>query len=103
MKLSSTLVEQTLNQIDAHAIPDGHPAMPKLNEMFGEHTFFLDDNGLSIVEPAGPFDGSKTAAQVVNLASWRDADQTSLAPHEPEPTDVLIELDAREMDGRSRA
>lgn len=101
MKLSSTLVEQTLNQIDAHAIPDGHPAMPKLNEMFGEHTFFLDDTGLSIVEPATPLDDGKPAGQVVNLATWRDADQTSLTPHDPEPTDVLVEFDPRELGKRS--
>jgi hypothetical protein len=102
MKLSSPLVERTLNQIDAHAIPDGHPAIPKLNEMFGEHTFFLDDNGLNIVEPAAPLDDGKAAGQVVNLASWRDEDQTSLAPHEPEPTDILVELGGQEKDGKRR-
>ena len=93
MKLSSSLVERTLDQIDAHAIPDGHPSIPALNELFGEHTFFLDDNGLNIVEPAAPLDDGRPAGQVINLADWRGEDQTSLTPHEPEPTDVVVELD----------
>ena len=55
--------------------------------------FFLDDNGLNIVEPDSQSarDASQ-AARVVNLASWGDADRTKLVPHEPEPTDMLVEL-----------
>ena len=26
-------------------------SLPQLSEMFGDHTFFLDSNGLNIVEP----------------------------------------------------
>ena len=52
MRLTSALVERTLSQIEAEAIPDSHPAVPELNRLFGDHTFFLDSNGLNIVEPA---------------------------------------------------
>ena len=88
MKLSDRGVDRTLDQFDAEPLPDNHPAMPQLTEVFGEHTFFLDDGGLVILEPAN---GRDDSGQVVKLASW-NPDHTSLKPHEPERTDVVIEL-----------
>lgn len=94
MRLSSAHVERALTQIEAPAIPDNHPVVPQLTELFGDHTFFLGNSGLSIVEPAdAPPSGMKTA-KVINLAAWKDENRTSLAPHEPQPTDVVIVLDA---------
>jgi hypothetical protein len=92
MKLSSPLVARTLSQFEAQAIPETHPAVPQLNSAFGDHTFFLDDNGLSIVEPAEPTEGGTPAGKVVKLATWKDDNHTSLRPHEPEPTDLVVEL-----------
>jgi hypothetical protein len=94
MKLTSIQVEQTLSQIRAEAIPEDDPVISELSDLFGDHTFFIDDNGLNIVEPieAG---SDMQAAQVVNVADWRDADMTKLAAHEPEPTNVFVTLDVR--------
>jgi hypothetical protein len=93
MKLTSAQVEKTLSQFEAQAIPDGHPMIPRLSELFGEHTFFLNSDGLNILEPAA--DPSGVQARVVNLANWGDANLTTLAPHEPEPTDAVIELGSK--------
>ena len=46
MKLNSTQVKQTLSQFDAEVLSDSHPAVPQLNDLFGDHTFFLDGSGL---------------------------------------------------------
>src|SRR5882757_9770542 len=92
MKLSSARVERTLSQFEAQAIPDNHPVVPQLNRLFGEHTFFLDSDGLSIVEPVAPTSTGGQAGKVVKLAHWSDASSTSLEPHDPEPTDLLIAL-----------
>jgi hypothetical protein len=92
MKLTSAQVERALGQIEAQPIPDDHPVVPQLNELFGEHTFFLDSNGLNIVEPAVGTGAGVQSAKLVNLASWNDDD---LEPHEPEPTDVIIVLESR--------
>lgn len=88
MKLNSELVDRTLNQIDAQAVPEDGPLFMKLKEIFGDHTFFLDNSGLNIVEP---MDGLQ-AANVVNLASWDNTERQSLVPHSPEPTDVVVQL-----------
>ena len=88
MKLTEKGVDKTLDQFDAGPLPDTHPAIPQLNRVFGDHTFFLDDSGLVILEPA---DGGGESGQIVKLASW-NPDHTSLKPHEPERTEVTIEL-----------
>jgi hypothetical protein len=98
MKLSSALVERTLTQLDAQAIPDNHPVIPQLNSLFGDHTFFLDGNGLKIIEPAAADDGAQKG-HVVKIAGWQDADRTSLVPHEPEATEVVIVLEELGSDG----
>jgi hypothetical protein len=95
MKLNSALVERTLSQFEADVIPEHHPVVPELNRFFGDHTFFLDRNGLNIVEPVAPTQDGAQAGQVVNLASWNNAEPPSLAPHEPELTDVVIVLGSK--------
>ena len=100
MKLDSIYVDRAARQFGAQALPDNYPAVPRLNELFGEHTFFLDDSGLKIVEPVTPAKETimpneeiVEAARVVELASWADETRSSLAPHERELTDVVILLD----------
>ena len=95
MKLSDRGVDRTLDQFDAEPLPENHPAMPQLTQVFGEHTFFLDDSGLVILEPT---DGRDETGQVVKLASW-NPDHTSLKPHEPERTETVIELGDDEVRG----
>jgi hypothetical protein len=94
MKLNSALVDRTLDQFEAQAIPDNHPAVAQLNSLFGDHTFFLNAHGLNIVEPTDTTNSGAQTAQVVRLAEWKDAERTSLVPHEPEPTDVIVTLGA---------
>lgn len=93
MKLNSAQVEQTLDQFEAQALPDDHPMVPKLNELFGDHTFFLNSDGLNVVEPSENARAGARAGKVVNLASWTDAHLTSLAPHAPEPTEIIVILE----------
>ena len=95
MKLSSAEVELTLTQFEAQVIPDDHPLVPKLNELFGDHTFFLNGDGLNVVEPNESTHAGAPAGTVVNLANWSDAQLTSLTPHEPEPTEVVVILESK--------
>jgi hypothetical protein len=95
MKLTPTQVEQTLDQFPAQAIPETHPVLLELTKLYGEHTFFLDGQGLSIVESTLPDgDAKQKTGVVINLATWADETKTQLAPHEPEPTDIAVELAA---------
>jgi hypothetical protein len=93
MKLTSEQVQKALTQYDGQPIPEDHQLVPRLNERYGDHTFFLDTNGLNIVEPADePAVDETQAARVVNLANWSDENCNRLVPHEPEPTETFVEL-----------
>jgi hypothetical protein len=89
MKLSLAQLERVEEQYDGQMVPESHDVAPQLESLFGDHTFFLDSQGLNIVEPS-PEDGH--VGNVVNLANWTDEKRTMLAPHPPEPTNVVIEL-----------
>jgi hypothetical protein len=91
MKLNSEQVEHALTQFEARVIPEDHPLVAELNELFGDHTFFLDSNGLNVVEQ----NESAGAGTVVNLANWGDPQWTSLLPHKPEPTKVVVMLERK--------
>jgi hypothetical protein len=95
MKLNSAQIEQTLTQMNAEAIPPDHPVVPQLERLFGDHTYFLDSSGLSIVEPVENEPDKGPMGVVVNLANWTDAKAPKLAPHEPESTDLVIALETR--------
>jgi hypothetical protein len=92
MKLNSAQLERTLGQFEARPIPDDHPVIPQLHDLFGEHTFFLDGRGLNIVEPV---EAAGVSGRVVNLASWSDDSESGLEVHEPEATEVVITLELR--------
>jgi hypothetical protein len=51
MKLASAVIERTLDQIEAEALPDNHPAVPQLSELFGDHTFFWTPMGSTLWSP----------------------------------------------------
>ena len=93
MRLTSALVERTLNQFEAQVIADSHPVIPLLKGVFGDHTFFLNRSGLNIVEPTETPGAGVQAGKVVELASWTNADPPSLERHDPESTDVVVVLE----------
>jgi len=95
MKLNSTQVKQTLSQFDAQVLPDDHPAVTQLNDLFGDHTFFLDGGGLKVLEPKEMPEMQAQTGEVVSLADWSDATLTSLSPHEPELTGMVIVLERK--------
>ena len=92
MKLNTALVEQAITQLEADPIPDRHPAMPQLNRVFGDHTFFIDTSGLHILEPCDPGDTGEPRWEVMKIAGWSDAQRTTLAPQPPEPTGIVVVL-----------
>jgi hypothetical protein len=87
-----------MKEFNAQPLPDDHPLVDKLNSVFGDHTFLLGAEGLHIVERT---DGARSSdadtAAVVKVASWEDASRTRLQAHEPEPTDVVVELDPGDL------
>jgi hypothetical protein len=98
MKLNSEMVERAVTQLGADPIPEQHPAMPQLSRVFGVHTFFIDPNGLHIVEPSQPNAAGDPTGEVFKVARWSDPDHTTLSPHQPEPTGITVVLAGTEPD-----
>ncbi len=89
MKLSEPQIKQVVGQTGATVIAQDHPAISELESNFGEHTFFLDDEGLHVWErPSGAEQESKKLVRM-RVAAWGDEAKSSLVPHEPLPTQVL--------------
>jgi hypothetical protein len=96
MKLNSAQVQRTLDQFEADVISDENPVIAKLNDLFGEHTFFLDQHGLNIVEPVEAAEPSAECARVVKLASWSNDSRSDLKLlHEPAETDIVVTLGSK--------
>jgi hypothetical protein len=95
MKLNSEQVERALSQFDAHPLPDDHPAVGQLNRLFGDHTYFLDNNGLNVLEPSESGETGTQTGTIVNLADWSDDSLTNLMPHEPKSTGVTVSLGSK--------
>jgi hypothetical protein len=94
MKLTAEQIDGVTSQFEAQAVPQDNRMIAELNNIFGEHTFFLDNNGLHIVEKlAEPEEAGAPIVRVVKLASWTDPDHRTLAAHPPEPTNLVINLD----------
>jgi len=97
MKLNSAQVEKTVNQLQAQALPDNHPLIPQLNRLYGDHTYFLNGEGLNIVEPADraldlPSKQVSAMGVVFNVAYWTDSNPPKLEAHEPEITENTVSL-----------
>jgi|SRR5437879_4963764 len=93
MKMSAAQIELTLKQFQAQAIPSEHPVIRELQRLFGEHTYFLDSEGLSIVETVNEERNGDARAVVVKLANWGDGPQRNLLTHAPEVTELVIDLE----------
>jgi len=98
MKLSPEQVRRVEENIEGHVVPETHAAAPQLETVFGRHTFFLDDQGLSIVERS-PLDDH--VGNLVSVANWTNEKRTMLEPHDPEPTAVMVDLGSGDADGAS--
>ncbi len=102
MKLSRVRIRQALGQFDQQTsvVPDNHPKAGELEEIFGKHTFFLDGDGLEIIEPvvsAAAGQIQDEIGQVIRLAMWNDAGRTTLAARGAQVTGVVVVFSASEQ------
>lgn len=92
MKLSSEQVKVVEERTGLQPIPEENPAMSQLKENFGDHTFYVDDNGLYVLETDGEAPDGENHATAVQVASWTDENRTALQAHEPQVTDAVFKL-----------
>jgi hypothetical protein len=76
--------------LNAEVLADDHSAVTQLTKLFGDHTFFLDQSGLKILEPDEVHERELESGKAVSLADWTDATLTRLRPHQPKPTGMIV-------------
>jgi hypothetical protein len=54
MKLTATQITHAANQLDARPVPENSQMGPELRRVFGDHSFFLTNTGLHVIEPTEP-------------------------------------------------
>jgi hypothetical protein len=92
MKLNDDQMQQVNDQTGLKPIPGDNPATLKLEERFGEHTFYLDANGLYIWEPVDDVEGGNEPVAAIMLAAWEDEERQALKPTAPTRSRVVVEL-----------
>lgn len=91
MKLNDEQIGHVAAQTGFDPIPDGE-LMELLAAHFGDHTFYLSDNGLYIWELQQGTEEPNQAATAVMLAIWSDDTKSSLAPITPNWTSLTVQL-----------
>jgi hypothetical protein len=67
-----------------------HLTVSQFRELFGRHTFFLDDRGLNVLELLEVPGMEVEEGEMVRLADWSDMGFTRLTTHPPEPTGIVV-------------
>lgn len=87
MKLSNVQIAATRDNLGATPVPDDHPVMDQLKEAFGEHTFFIDQSGLSVFvdqdEVSEEVELPDGEPRLVMIAAWTDENRNTLGAVEP--------------------
>lgn len=89
MKLETEIRFEIEDQLGLDSIHEDHPAASEFREIFGDHTFFLNEQGLCIIVPVEV--ETPEMGNVVKVASWSD-DYSRLMIHEPEIMPVIVDL-----------
>ena len=98
MKLTDPQIGEIEKATGVGPLPADIPFMPQLVEAFGDHTFYLSDQGLIVWEWLDGPEAEGLPVVAVKLAGWSDADKTSLSPQAPEVTEMVLSL-APQPDG----
>jgi hypothetical protein len=95
VKLSPAQAHRVEQQIDGRAVPDPVALASQLQDTFGDHTFFIDSDGLNIVEPS---QADTDVGNVVKLGEWADDEHTKLRLKAPTLTETVVEFGAPDDD-----
>ena len=99
MKLNAQQVDAIERQTGASPIPEDNPANETLLNAFGEHTFYVDQSGLHVLETVELDDADGDHAAVIQVAQWANEEKNELQPIEPRQTGAVLGLQVPDDDG----
>lgn len=100
MKLTDDQAAAVKETLGADPLPEDNPAMGELEKVFGEHSFYVGEDGLLVFEPA---EEKPDSGRLVLIAAWADEQKQGLQAVQPHPTDIVVDFDAPPGDGGNSA
>jgi hypothetical protein len=97
MKLSDTQIAAISATTGAQPIPDDDPAMGQLKEAIGDHTFYVDQHGLLVLEDTETA-AKESELEIVRVGQWADETRSTMGVVPPQPTGQVVDLDAPAID-----
>ncbi|HEX2256084.1 MAG TPA: hypothetical protein VHG92_05155 [Afifellaceae bacterium] len=95
MKLTEDQVTKVKDQTGLEPYPEDHPSTQALTDHLGEHTFYLDPNGLYVWEEIEAPEAGGRALAAIQLGEWHQKEedgQQVIRLVEPKPTEALVDL-----------
>ena len=92
MMLTDEQVAAVKAQLDVDALEESNPSMDMLRKQFGEHTFYVGEDGLFMFEPVNAPSHPGQPAHMVQVGAWTDENRNAMKPMPHKVTDVLIDL-----------
>ena len=94
MKLTIPQASDLQKETGAQVVDEGAPVQQQLAEAFGDHTFFLNDDGLHVWELIADEETNTQQMAAVQIAAWQDEQKAALVQHEPKVFKLLQVDDA---------
>ncbi|GAB4392976.1 MAG: hypothetical protein Tsb0032_10660 [Kiloniellaceae bacterium] len=94
MKLNANQIAAVKQDLSADPLEEQNPAMGALRKAFGDHTFYVGDEGLFVVEPVEDEKHPGEPAQLILVAAWSDDSKKALQPVPPQETETVVDLAA---------
>ena len=91
MKLSTAQIAAVEQATGANPLPEDNPAQAQLSEALGDHTFYLDQQGLVVLENPESA-ASEDTLEIVRVGQWTDDERQQLGLTPPQRTGQVIEL-----------
>ena len=92
MKLTMPQASALQKETGAQIIDDAASVRQQLVDTFGDHTFFLNDDGLHVWELIKDDQTNSQQMAVIQIAAWEDDQKSALATQEPKVF-KLLQLD----------
>lgn len=92
MKLTTPQVAELQKETGAQVIDDAAPVQEQLSQAFGDHTFFLNEDGLHVWEKVVDEETNTEQMAAVQIAGWQDDQKSALVRLEPKVF-KLLQLD----------
>ncbi|MGF1552915.1 MAG: hypothetical protein ACFBWO_10500 [Paracoccaceae bacterium] len=91
MKLTDTQIATARDAFGAEPLEAEHPVVPQLTEAFGDHTIYVDQNGLLVfLDPETELQEIAGQPKLVLIAAWTDENKNALGKVEPVDTGMTL-------------